>query len=105
MTSNHHGQPWDLYLSFLKNRGTMVLLAVPEESLTIHPGSFVMREISLSGSLIGSRPVIERMLKFAAEKGVKPVIEKTKMANVNDAIQRVRDGKVRYRMVMEADLA
>ena len=102
VTSNHTGQPWDVYLSLLKNRGVCVLLAVPEEPLEIGAGSLIMRELTLTGSLIGSRKVVQEMLEFAAKHEVRPWIEKVPMEEVNGAIQKVRDGKVRYRMVLEA---
>ena len=103
VTSNHTGQPWDVYCSLLRNKGKFVLLAVPEEPLNLPAGALIMREITMTGSLIGSRATVQSMLDFAAEHDIKPWIELTEMSKVNDAIQKVRDGNVRYRVVMKAD--
>jgi uncharacterized zinc-type alcohol dehydrogenase-like protein len=42
------------------------------------------------------------MLDFAARRGVKPVVEHFPMAQVNRAIDHVRAGKARYRVVLSA---
>ncbi|KAI3657451.1 hypothetical protein MP638_002263 [Amoeboaphelidium occidentale] len=104
VTSNHKGQPWGNYLNFLKTEGTLVLLALPEEELKIMPSALIMKQVTMSGSLIGSQAGIEKMLAFAAEHDVKPWIEQCPMKEVNEAIDRVHHGKVRYRVVMKADL-
>jgi alcohol dehydrogenase (NADP+) len=45
------------------------------------------------------------MLKLAAEKGIKPIIDEIlPMSKAGDAIQRVKDNKVRYRFVLKQDL-
>jgi len=41
------------------------------------------------------------MLHFAAQHGVRPMIERFKMSDLNTALARVREGKVRYRAVLE----
>lgn len=40
------------------------------------------------------------MLPFAQEHGVTPVVELMPMSQVNEAIQRVRENKARYRIVL-----
>jgi uncharacterized zinc-type alcohol dehydrogenase-like protein len=42
------------------------------------------------------------MLDFAARSGVRTVVETFKMAEVNKALDHVRAGKARYRVVLEA---
>jgi D-arabinose 1-dehydrogenase-like Zn-dependent alcohol dehydrogenase len=44
------------------------------------------------------------MLSFAAKHGIRPMIEKFPMtqAGVTQAMARLKDGKVRYRAVLEA---
>ena len=102
VTSNHHGQPWDVYLSLLATHGKLVLLAVPEEPLTLNAFSLLIREVILAGSLIGSRALIQDMLQFSADHQVLPWIEKMPIQQVNEALTRVREGNVRYRIVLEA---
>ena len=40
------------------------------------------------------------MLDFAARHDVKPVIETYALAEVNDALERLRSGKAHYRIVL-----
>jgi alcohol dehydrogenase (NADP+) len=53
------------------------------------------------GSAIGSIDDIKDMLKLASEKNVRPVIQKLPMSEVNKGLDMVRDGSVRYRVVLE----
>jgi D-arabinose 1-dehydrogenase-like Zn-dependent alcohol dehydrogenase len=43
---------------------------------------------------------MREMLAFAAEHGIAAQVETVPMASVNEAIQRVRENRVRYRMVL-----
>jgi D-arabinose 1-dehydrogenase-like Zn-dependent alcohol dehydrogenase len=102
VTSNYPDQPWMQYLSLLKPRGTVVLLGLPEEAALKLPAALlVTQELCLAGSLIGSRALITEMLQFAAQHQVRPWIERMPLAQVNQAVDRVHRGDVRYRMVLE----
>jgi hypothetical protein len=48
-------------------------------------------------------PSPQEMLNFSRAKGIKPLIEKYKLSNINEAAARVASGKARYRVVMETD--
>ena len=52
--------------------------------------------------LAGVPAVMQAMLDFAARTGVRPVVERFKMADVNKALDHLRAGKPRYRVVLEA---
>ena len=43
---------------------------------------------------------MQEMLSFAQEHHITPMIEVMPMASVNQAIQRVRQNKARYRVVL-----
>src|SRR4051794_3250138 len=97
--------PWRQYFSLLREHGKICLVGLPETSdlSNIPQFQLVMKNISLSGSTIGSPADIRRMLEFAVEHNVRPWIEKHPMSRVNEALGRLRDGKVRYRFVLEND--
>ena len=40
------------------------------------------------------------MLQFSAEHGIRPVIERYSMAEINQALARLRSNRVRYRAVL-----
>ena len=45
------------------------------------------------------------MLAFCARHEIAPIIEKFPMSRVNDAIEHLRAGKARYRIVLQNDIA
>lgn len=78
------------------------MVAVPEEPISgIHAMFLAMKQISFVGSLIGSPSMIEEMLVFAAEHNVKPWITKYSMKDCNQAMKDFKEGKPRYRLVLE----
>jgi uncharacterized zinc-type alcohol dehydrogenase-like protein len=60
---------------------------------------------SVSASPTGSRSAIDAMLEFAARHRLQPQTEHFPMARVNEALDRLRAGKARYRIVLDADFA
>jgi uncharacterized zinc-type alcohol dehydrogenase-like protein len=43
------------------------------------------------------------MLDFSARHGIAPIIETFPMSKVNDALEHLRSGKARYRIVLVND--
>ncbi|MGA8180821.1 MAG: hypothetical protein WB792_12240 [Desulfobacterales bacterium] len=44
------------------------------------------------------------MLEFAARHGIGPITETLPMSKVNDAMEKLRAGKPRFRRVLENDM-
>ena len=65
--------------------------------------SLISGQKSISGSPTGSPTVIDQMLTFSARHSIAPVIEVFPMSKVNDALERLRSGKARYRIVLTND--
>ncbi|GMF55375.1 unnamed protein product [Phytophthora fragariaefolia] len=101
LTADAKGMPYNQYLGLLRKRGTLVMLGVPNDEIKFLPMFMVGRGIRLVGSLIGSIEDIEDMLKFASEKNVRPIIQKLPMSKVNEGITIMREGRARYRVVLE----
>jgi D-arabinose 1-dehydrogenase-like Zn-dependent alcohol dehydrogenase len=57
-------------------------------------------ETSVTGSFLGSRLMMKEMLSYAQAKGIAPEIELMPMLQANEAIQRMRENKARYRIVL-----
>jgi uncharacterized zinc-type alcohol dehydrogenase-like protein len=55
---------------------------------------------SITGSPIGSPHRLREMIDVAARHGVKAQTERFPMAKANEAIERVKKNKVRYRAVL-----
>jgi D-arabinose 1-dehydrogenase-like Zn-dependent alcohol dehydrogenase len=91
-----------MYFNLIDTNGFFIMVALPESALKGIPAILLAcRQIALVGSLIGSPNMIEDMLQFAAKHDVKPWIQKYPMKECNEAVQAFRDGKPRYRLILE----
>lgn len=99
------GIPLDL-MSCLKVNKRFICVAMPDEALPpIKTQDFAGNGAMLGGGHIGSKVEAEAMLKLAAEKGVKTIIETLPMKEAGKAVQRVKSNEVRYRHVLINDLS
>lgn len=98
----NHGINWSPLLMTLKKRGRLVLLGFPD--LELNSTNLVAHELSMTGSLLGNPPIMREMLAFAQEHGIKPMIELMPMSQVNAALQKVKENKARYRIVLVNDM-
>jgi len=69
--------------------------------MSIHAFTLLGAQASVTASAIGSIDEIKSMLEFAAKHNIRPVIQQFKMADANKGIASVRDGSVRFRVVLE----
>lgn len=91
----------DSYISLLDTNGDFVLLGAPENPISFYPFSIIGKRIRFSGSLIGSPKEIELTLEFAVKHNIKSWIEIKPIDQVNEAIESVRQGKPRFRIVLQ----
>jgi uncharacterized zinc-type alcohol dehydrogenase-like protein len=98
-----HGEiTWEPLLKILKKRGTLVLVGFP--GVALNPTDLVTHELSITGSLLGNRTTMRDMLSFAQVHHIAPQIELMPMSQVNEAIQKVKQNKARYRVVLVNDM-
>ncbi|KAJ2450131.1 hypothetical protein EV183_004481 [Coemansia sp. RSA 2336] len=100
ITSNSQSNQYSEFISWMDFEGTVVLLALPEGHMTFSPFEFVFNEVAITGSLIGGVNIIKQTLEFAHKHNIRPIIEKYPIDDVNNALQRMDDGKARYRIVL-----
>jgi uncharacterized zinc-type alcohol dehydrogenase-like protein len=93
-------QDWQALVNSLRPKGTLCMVGVPPSAMTIQAYPLVSGERSVTGSNTGSPRDLHEMLDVAARHGVKAITERFAMAKANDAIARVKKGKVRYRAVL-----
>ena len=91
---------WNKYINTLKNRGRLHLVGATLEPLDLQLFPMLMGQRSVSSSPVGSPANIARMLEFAARHNIKPIIEKFRFDQVNDALAHLRSGQARYRIVL-----
>jgi uncharacterized zinc-type alcohol dehydrogenase-like protein len=93
--------PWVDYVTALRPTGRLIVVGIPTSDLKFPVGP-MLAERSVSGGSAGGPTDTALMLDFAARAGVRPLIERFPMAEVNAALDRVRSGKVRFRAVLVA---
>jgi propanol-preferring alcohol dehydrogenase len=91
---------FDQAMKMLRRGGTCVLVGVAEEALGISAFQMVINELVVRGSVSGTRQDLGEALQLAANGGVRVVMQAVPMDNVNSAIQDLREGKVRGRVVL-----
>jgi len=92
---------WNTYISTLKPKGRLHFVGATLEPLDIAAFSLIGAQRSVSGSPVGSPETISKMLDFAVQHNIKPVIEKYSFDKINEAIEKLRSGKAHYRIVLE----
>lgn len=62
--------------------------------------SLIGGEKAIGGSPLGSPALTRTMLNFCVRHNIYPDIEEFPMSKVNDAIEHLKDGLARYRIVL-----
>jgi uncharacterized zinc-type alcohol dehydrogenase-like protein len=92
---------WNAYVNTLKPRGRLHVLGAVMEPLDIQVFPLLFGQRSVSSSPVGYPATIAKMLDFADRHGIAPVTEHFPFEKVNDAMEHLRAGKARYRIVLE----
>lgn len=91
---------WHAVIQTLRSDGRLCFVGVPDKPLSLPVHLILDGRRSISGSNIGGRNDMLEMLHFAALNGIKAQTEVMPLASVNEAVQKVRDNRARYRMVL-----
>ncbi len=95
---------WKSILGTIGPKGRLHLVGAVLEPVPVEAFSLIGNQRSVSGSPVGSPATIATMLDFCVRHEIAPVTELYPMSKANDALQHLRDGKARYRVVLENDL-
>ena len=91
------------YMSTLNVNGTLHHVGLPDEPLPqFKAQAFTTNGCAMSGSHIGSRPEMIKMLEIASKQQIKPYIETLQISEegCKEAVTRVKGNKVRYRFTL-----
>lgn len=92
---------WAAILETLAPRGRIHSVGAVDVPLEIPIFPLITGERSLSGSPVGSPSAIHTMLAFAKRHDIRPQTEHFKMASINEALAHLKEGKARYRVVLD----
>ena len=92
---------WDSYLAALGPRGRLHTVGAVPSPIPVPAFGIIPGQKSVSGSPLGSPATIATMLEFCARHGIEAVTEHFPMSEVNEALDHLRSGKARYRIVLD----
>jgi uncharacterized zinc-type alcohol dehydrogenase-like protein len=90
-------------LETLAPQGRLHVVGAILKPMEVPAFGLIMGQKSIAGSPVGSPTAIDRMLAFSARHSIAPVVETFPMSKVNDALEHLRSGKARYRIVLTND--
>jgi len=96
---------WQAYLGALRPRGHLHFVGAVLEPLEIGAFPLMVGQKTVSGSPLGSPATTADMLEFCARHDINAVCETFPMSKANQAIDHLRSGKARYRVVLTQDLS
>ena len=89
------------YIAMLKRDCTIAVVGALEPLDMVNNQEVAFHRRSVAGSLIGSLADTQEVLDFCAEHGIGPDIQIIGMHEVNNAYDKVEDGDVRFRYVID----
>jgi propanol-preferring alcohol dehydrogenase len=91
---------YDAALPCLRRGGTLVIVGVPAEDLTVTPIVMVGGEYKIFASAVGTRQDLREVLELAASGQVRCRVETRPLDQVNQVFDAMRAGKITGRIVL-----
>lgn len=89
------------FVPLLKRDRTLTVVGALQPLAPINNMKVAAMRRSVAGSLIGSIAETQEVLDFCAEHGIAPDIQMLAIQDINEAYDRVEQGDVRYRYVID----
>ncbi len=94
---------WNSYVNMLKPGGNLHIVGAVGAIKALDVFPLISGQRSISGSPIGNPTMITNMLEFCNRHNIEPMVEEYPMSDVNQAFERLKSGKTRYRIVLKND--
>ena len=101
----NHALDWGAVMASLAPRGRLHQLGAVLDPIQVGAFDLIMARRSLTGSPTSSPASLLKMVEFCVRHNIRPQVEHLPMQRVNDAIERLRNGDVRYRFVLDLPAA
>ena len=92
---------WNAYIGTLAPKGRLHFVGATTEPLDLAVFPLLLGQKSVSASPVGSPSTIRQMLEFAKLHDIAPQVETFDIEDINEAMQHLKDGKARYRVVLD----
>lgn len=87
-------------IGMARRHGTVALVGLPPGDFPTPVFDVVLKAISITGSIVGTRADLQEALDFAAEGLVKATIHSGKLDDINQIFDQMRAGTIEGRIVM-----
>ncbi len=96
---------WEKIIPVLASGASIHPLSVADGDFQIPYMPLLLNGLTVQGSVVASRHIQREMLQFAAQHGIKPVVETFPMteAGLREAMDKLDAGKVNFRAVLKPD--
>ena len=92
---------WPAVVGALAPLGRLHLLGALLEPIPLNAFDLITTRRAITGSPLSSPASLRKMVDFCARHGIQPQVEHLPMAQINEAIHRLRLGDVRFRFVLD----
>jgi alcohol/geraniol dehydrogenase (NADP+) len=92
---------WAEWLRVLRPNGKIIVLGASPSDIKVPPFALIGDQKSIIGNNTGGRAMMLQMLEFAARHNIQAKTEVMPLSKVNEALDKVRTNKARYRMVLK----
>lgn len=92
---------WNTYLAALRPKGNLHLVGVIPSPISTQIFPMIAGQKTISASPLGSPVTTAQMLEFAARHNIEPIIETFSFDQINEAMEKLRSGQPRYRLVLK----
>lgn len=96
---------YDSAFSSLRRGGTLAVVGIPAEDLCFQPILMVGSETRIVASSVGTREDLRDILSLAGQGQVKCIVETRPLEQVNEVMNKMREGKLSARVVLAVNSA
>ncbi|RYP01665.1 hypothetical protein DL763_000054 [Monosporascus cannonballus] len=86
-------EAFDYGVPLLRNHGKCVVVSFPERGFHVSARDIVFRDISITGSLVGSNKLLRETLQFAAQNNVRAAVRTFPLSRLNDLVAEYHEGR------------
>ena len=98
------GLDWNNYLSLLAPHGAFHFVGAVMTPASFEPTTLIAKAVQVTGSDTGTPSTLKQLLAFASRCNIQPQVEVFPMSQINQAIQHLKSGTARYRIVLKGEV-